>query len=163
MKRLFPLLTLAAIAPLLGGCPPPLYGLSRSAALTHPPDLACLRKEAGVSPAAAKFSPFESGGGQDVFGNEMPKSYSFTYLVDERSQILASLTVTITHDGSASYDNQMRTRDEKTAEAASVANRPAMIAFENDVSQHCGVAITPGTFKEECEGFKCSVFGAADR
>jgi len=163
MKHLLPLLTIAAIVPLLGGCPPPRYGLSRSATLARPPDLACLRKEAGASPATANLRTLEFGGDEDIFGKKTPKSYSFTYRVDETTHTLAALSVTVTRDGSASYDNQLWAQDEKTAEAAAIANRPAMIAFENAVSQHCGLAITPSTFKEECEGFKCSVFGAADR
>lgn len=149
---------IAALAPLLAGCPPPAYGLTREYELSRLPGIDCARAE--IEKIAGKTQYGTGGGEEDIFGVPTERYHHFFYGEDPVHRSFAYLALIVQHGGRAFYRNWLQTLDEKAAQPAAMAARPTMIALEDALTRHCRMVVMPGTFAEECSGFSCSVFSA---
>jgi hypothetical protein len=146
-------LLLVLVTALFVGCPPPSYGIFRSATIEAAPDLACVRGLLENSGATSiEFYDYE-GGRRVTWRGLAPPSHSPSFIYTASGlryalqfHIDPGLSVVLSHVGFAERDTPASTlRD----------IRAHLQAVDRGVQGDCEVRILSVT-KEECRGQNCS-------
>ena len=133
---------------MLGGCPPPSYGVSREFNVMRMPDVACIRDAIASTKGASNRREYESEPTKDIFGNPTPVVHHFWYWQNGAVPAAAVLSFEMAPDGGVHVRNFLMGPDERRVEGSISLVRPMMMELDANLTRKCHMEMAGGPLKE---------------
>ena len=139
-----------AMASMLGGCPPPFYGILREFRITSMPDSQCIQDSITAMPGATGVIYREYDGGKDLVGTSIPTTQNFLYQKAGWKKAAVVLQVTKYEKEIWVSHYQLNSTVDKPEETPAEVKQ-FMLSVEDGLSKQCGLGMVAETLKEQCK------------
>jgi hypothetical protein len=143
---------IAALAIGLGGCPPPIYGVTREFGIKNIPDNQCVHTVINAIPDIKLVWDNPSSKKVKLYGIPTQIDRSFGYIIQNNKNGNAGFVVTEKPDGSASVSHRYMAFDKQVAQDGATHYQAVMLELEKGLAEECGMTVVPNRLKASCDG-----------